>query len=71
MINQDPRKLWKDLPVDWENMPDPKYRNDDTQVEYVKVETLADGTPQKDIVAASKRGRSHAQEAKPVMTTSK
>lgn len=65
VINQDPRKLWKDLPVDWENMPDPKYRNDDTQVEYVKVETLADGTPQKDIVAASKRGRSHAQEAKP------
>lgn len=65
VINQDPRKLWKDLPVDWESMPEPKYRNDDTQVEYVKVEALADGTPQKDIVAASKRGRSHAQEAKP------
>ena len=26
---------------------------------------MADGTPQKDIVAASKRGRSHAQEGKP------
>ena len=65
VINQDPRKLWKNLPVDWDNMPEPKYKNDDTQVEYVKVEALADGTPQKDIVAASKRGRSHAQEGKP------
>lgn len=62
VINQDPRKLWKNLPVDWDNMPEPKYKNDDTQVEYVKVEALTDGTPQKDIVAASKRGRSHAQE---------
>ena len=65
VINQDPRKLWRNLPVDWENMPEPKYKNDDTQVEYVKVEALVDGTPQKDIVAASKRGRSHAQEGKP------
>lgn len=65
IINQDPRKLWKNLPVDWENMPEPKYQKEDTQVDYVKVEALADGTPQKDIVAASKRGRSHAQEGKP------
>ena len=65
VINQDPRKLWRDLPVDWDNMPEPKYKNDDTQVDYVKVEALPDGTPQKDIVAASKRGRSHAQEGKP------
>ena len=65
IINQDPRKLWKDLPVEWEKMPEPKYINEPTQQTYVKVEALADGTPQKDIVAASKRGRSHAQEAKP------
>ncbi len=65
VINQDPRKLWKNLPVDWDNMPEPKYMNEDTQTAYVKVEALAAGTPQKDIVAASKRGRSHAQEAKP------
>lgn len=65
IINQDPQKLWKDLPVDWDNMPEPKYKKDDTQVDYKKVEALADGTPQKDIVAASKRGRSHANEAKP------
>ncbi len=65
VINQDPRKLWKNLPVDWDKMPEPKYQKDDAQVEYVKAESLADGTPQKDIVAASKRGRSHAQEGKP------
>lgn len=65
VINQDPRKLWKNIPVDWDNMPEPKYRKEDTQSEYVKVEALADGTPQKDIVAVSKRGRSHAQEGKP------
>lgn len=65
VINQDPRKLWKNIPVDWDKMPEPKYRKEDTQSEYVKVEALADGTPQKDIVAASKRGRSHAQEGKP------
>ncbi len=65
VINQDPRKLWRNIPVDWENMPEPKYKNEDTQVEYIKVEALADGTLQKDIVAASKRGRSHAQEGKP------
>lgn len=65
IINQDPRKLWKNLPVDWDNMPEPKYQNEDVQNDYVKVEALEDGTSQKDIVAASKRGRSHAQEAKP------
>lgn len=65
IINQDPRKLWKNLPVDWENMPEPKYEKPDEECDYVKVEALADGTEQKDIVAASKRGRSHAQEAKP------
>lgn len=65
VINQDPRKLWQNLPVDWDNMPEPKYMKEDTQTTYVKVEALPDGTPQKDIVAASKRGRSHAQEAKP------
>lgn len=51
--------------MDWEHMPEPQYQNEDVQCEYVKVEALNDGAPQKDIVAASKRGRSHAQEAKP------
>lgn len=65
VINQDPRKLWKNLPVNWEGMPSPKYENTDTQTDYVKVEASPAGKPQKDMVAASKRGRSHAQEAKP------
>ena len=65
VINQDPRKLWRNIPVDWDNMPEPKYQKEDTQATYVKVKALPDGTPQKDIVAASKRGRSHAQEGKP------
>lgn len=52
-------------------MPEPQYQNEDVQCEYVKVEALNDGAPQKDIVAASKRGRSHAQEANLVMTISK
>lgn len=65
IINQDPRKLWKNLSVDWDNMPEPKYKKEDTQCEYIKVRANADGILQKDIVAASKRGRSHAQEAKP------
>lgn len=65
VINQDPRKLWRDRAVDWDTMPEPKYRNADTAVDYVKVDALSDGTSRKDIVAASKRGRSHAQEGKP------
>lgn len=64
IINQDPRYLWKNLPVEWEKMEEPKYHNDDTQCAYIKVESI-ENDPQKDIVAASKRGRSHAQEGKP------
>lgn len=65
IINPDPRDLWKNIPVDWEHMPEPRYEKENTQKEYVKVTALPDGTPQMDIVAASKRGRSHAQEGKP------
>jgi len=61
IINPDPRDLWKDVPVP-EGIEYPK---ENSICEYVKVEALADGTPQKDIVAASKRGRSHAQDGKP------
>ena len=65
IINPDPRDLWKNIPVDWGNMPEPKYMKEDTECEYILAPSLSDGTPQKDIVAASKRGRSHAQEGKP------
>ena len=40
VINQDPRKLWKNLPVDWENMPEPRYQNEDVQCEYVKLSLI-------------------------------
>lgn len=61
IINPDPRDLWKDIPVP----EDIEYPKDNAAKDYVKVAALPDGTPQKDIVAASKRGRSHAQEGKP------
>ena len=59
-INPDPRTLWKDIstPTDIE------YYQPDRDNIYVKVESK-DGVPQKDIVAASQRGRSHAHDGKP------
>ncbi len=67
IINPDPRQISDERtkPTDWEAIPEPKYFKEDTQCEYVKVVALADGTPQKDMVAASKRGRSHGWDAKP------
>lgn len=59
-FNPDPRDLWNDLPVP-ADIPFPK---DDTAADYVKVPKF-ENNPQKDIVAASKRGRSHAHEGKP------
>ncbi len=59
-INPDPRSLWKDVPTD-ENI---KFFKKDYVSEYVTVSENDKG-PQKDIVAASKRGRSHAHEGKP------
>lgn len=59
-FNPDPRDLWKNIPV-----PDgTEYGKDDETCDYVCVPAF-NGKPQKDIVAASKRGRSHAQEGKP------
>lgn len=59
-INPDPRTLWKDIPTP-ENI---EYYQPDRDNVYVKVEAK-DGIPQKDIVAASQRGRSHAHEGNP------
>ena len=59
-INPDPRTLWKDVPT-----PEYiEYYQPDRDHTYVKVEAR-DGIPQKDIVAASQRGRSHAHEGNP------
>lgn len=59
-VNPDPRTLWKDIPTN----PNIQYYKSDTDADYVKVEAGADYEPRKDIVAASNRGRSHAQEGK-------
>ncbi|MCR4801029.1 MAG: protein phosphatase 2C domain-containing protein [Bacteroidales bacterium] len=59
-VNPDPKDLWKNIPTP----KDIEYFKDDEECGYVKVEAL-DGTPRKDIVAASKRGRSHAHEGRP------
>lgn len=59
-FNADPRDLWKPIPVP-ANIEFPK---EDEATDYVLVEEF-EGNPQKDIVAASKRGRSHAQNGKP------
>lgn len=58
-VNPDPRLLWKDISTD-ENI---KFFKKDYISDYVIVEENDKGS-QKDIVAASKRGRSHAHEGK-------
>ncbi|MBD5302851.1 MAG: protein phosphatase 2C domain-containing protein, partial [Bacteroides sp.] len=59
-FNPNPRDLWRNIPTD----KDIQYYKEDSDTAYLKVEAEADGTPRKDIVAASQRGRSHAQEGK-------
>lgn len=64
MVIQSPRKLWENKSVDWEHMSEPRYRSEDEAQEALCVP--GDGKwPGLRILAASKRGRSHAQEAKP------
>ena len=59
-INPDPRTLWKNIPTS----VNIDYYQPDHDHAYVKVESR-NGVPQKDIVAASQRGRSHAHEGNP------
>lgn len=59
-FNPNPRDLWRNIPTD----RDIQYFKEDCESAYLKVEAGADGIPKKDIVAASQRGRSHAQEGK-------
>lgn len=60
-FNPNPRDLWRDIPTP----VDVPYYKPDSASEYLRVEAGPDGAPRKDIVAASQRGRSHAQEGKP------
>lgn len=59
-FNPDPRDLWQNIPTD----PNIPYFKPDNECEYVRVASGSDGRKRKDIVAASQRGRSHAQEGK-------
>ena len=59
-FNPDPRSLWVSRPV----AADIQFPKADEDSAYIQV-TEGDGTPGKDIVAASVRGRSHAQDGKP------
>ena len=59
-FNPDPRSLWKNIPTS----KDIPFYKPDFECEYVKVEEMDGSGPRKDIVAASQRGRSHAQEGK-------
>lgn len=59
-FNPDPRSLWKNIPTS----KDVIFYKPDSDSEYVKIEESEVSGPRKDIVAASQRGRSHAQEGK-------
>ncbi len=67
IINPDPRQISDERtkPTDWDSIPEPKYMKEDTEKQYVLVPANKDGEEQKDMVAASKRGRSHGWDAKP------
>ena len=60
-FNPDPRSLWKDIPTDM----DIRYFKPDNVCQLIKVRTQDTEATKKDIIAASHRGRSHAQEGKP------
>lgn len=59
-FNPSPRDLWRNIPTD----RDIQYYKEDSETAYLRVEAQSDGIPRKDVVAASQRGRSHAQEGK-------
>ena len=65
VVKQDVRKLWRNLPVEWESMPEPRYINDNEDKAFVKPEKGGAEVLEKCIVAASQRGRSHGHEGKP------
>jgi serine/threonine protein phosphatase PrpC len=60
-FNPDPRSLWKNIPTPETYI----YYKPDYVCEYLKVEEKENSGSRKDVVAASQRGRSHANEGKP------
>lgn len=61
IINPDPWDLWVEKPVS----PGIEYPKDDTSFRLLRVPALPDGSEAKIIAAASRRGRSHAQDGRP------
>lgn len=59
-INPDPRTLWKNIPTN----PDIIFFKPDSAAEFLASSQSSVPEQQKDMVAASQRGRSHAQEGK-------
>ncbi len=59
-FNPDPRSIWKDI----RSSQHEEGLKPDMIAEYVMVEADSDGSPRKDIVAASIQGRSHAHEGR-------
>lgn len=64
-VHQDTRKLWRNVPVEWGGMSEPKYFSVDEAKECIVVEADGEEKSFKNVVAASKRGRSHAHDGKP------
>lgn len=64
-VIQDARKLWRDIDVQWDNISEPNYKTPNEDTDWVPASSQAGITSTKSIVAASKRGRSHAHEGKP------
>lgn len=60
-FNPSPRDLWRNIPTDRDIL----FFKEDCETAYIRVGVGADGLSKKDVVAASKRGRSHAQEGRP------
>lgn len=59
-FNPDPRSLWRNIPTPKKSL----FYKPDAECEYIKVEESEATGPRKDVVAASQRGRSHAQDGK-------
>ncbi|MDR2533890.1 MAG: protein phosphatase 2C domain-containing protein [Tannerellaceae bacterium] len=59
IINPDPRSLW--IPI--ETPRNIEYYKDDSAEQFMMID--AEGSARKDMAAASRRGRSHAQEGRP------
>ncbi|MDR2042297.1 MAG: protein phosphatase 2C domain-containing protein [Tannerella sp.] len=61
IINPDPRSLWNHIPTS----PEVEYYKPDEDRAFVKVGAEGEGEKRREMIAASRRGRSHAHEGRP------